>query len=181
VEIEPGYADAQDNLGIALLQTGKVDEAIPHFQKAVELKPDFGDAQENLGIALLQTGKADEATPHLLRALEADPKQAQAYYNLGGALFVQGKVKEALARWREGLRQDPNNLPLFRRHQCETVARPSNLGRGRSKCLPDLTRCYLTRWPQPTPRPAASLRQSEPHIVPWISLPNKMRSPSWKA
>ena len=96
-----------------LFRSGRADEAIAHFQKAVEIKPNYGDAQNNLGIALLQTGKAEEAIPHFLKALEIDPTQAQTYYSLGGALFVQGKVSEALARWHQGLRSDPNNLPLL--------------------------------------------------------------------
>ena len=70
LQIKPDDADAHFNLGNALLQKGRIDEAIPHFRKTLEINPDYVDAHFNLGLALLQKGKADEAAFHLQKALE---------------------------------------------------------------------------------------------------------------
>jgi hypothetical protein len=34
-----------------LLKSGRVDEAIGHFQKALEIQPDHAQARKNLGLA----------------------------------------------------------------------------------------------------------------------------------
>ena len=48
LEIQPDYADAQINLGIALFKKGRVDEAIARFQKALEISPGNPNACYNL-------------------------------------------------------------------------------------------------------------------------------------
>src|SRR5208283_5220993 len=48
---------AHNNLGDALFQNGRVDEAIVHFQTALQIRPDYVLACYNLGNALLQKGR----------------------------------------------------------------------------------------------------------------------------
>ena len=62
----------------ALLQKGRVDEAIAHYQKALQIKPDYAEAHYNLGIALQQKGRMDEAITHYQKALEIKPDYAKA-------------------------------------------------------------------------------------------------------
>ena len=50
--INPDYADAHNNLGIALGATGNVAGAIVHFRRALEIRPDYADAQNNLKLFL---------------------------------------------------------------------------------------------------------------------------------
>ena len=44
--------NAHNNLGIALIHTGRFQEAIEHCQQALRLKPDSVEAQNTLGNAL---------------------------------------------------------------------------------------------------------------------------------
>mgnify|MGYP003309912554 CR=1 FL=1 len=48
-------------LGASAAQTGKLDEAIDAFKKAISIKPDYADAYNNLGNALKGQGKLEEA------------------------------------------------------------------------------------------------------------------------
>ena len=56
VSLKPDYAEAHNNLGAALHEQGKLDEAAGSFQQAIRLKPDFAEAYCNLGGILRSRG-----------------------------------------------------------------------------------------------------------------------------
>ena len=51
LRLQPGFADAHNNLAVSLLDLGRVDEAIRHLEEAVRLKPGYTDAVRNLAEA----------------------------------------------------------------------------------------------------------------------------------
>jgi protein O-mannosyl-transferase len=98
-------ATANYNLGMALVQNGRMDEAIAYLKKATEIHSNNPRvqvmAQNNLGNAVLLEGRMDEAIAHFQKALEIQPDFAQAHYNLGNALFQKGtKDQAAIHYWR---------------------------------------------------------------------------------
>ena len=64
------YAEAHYNLGNALYDQGKPDEAIAEYRTAIRLKPDFAVAHYNLGLALRAQGNLVEAIAEFRKALE---------------------------------------------------------------------------------------------------------------
>ncbi len=98
---------AHFNLGNVLRQEGKMDEAIPHYQKAVQIRPDYSQAHNNLGKALLLKGKVDEAISHLQQALQIRSDYPETRVNLGEALFRKGKVDEAIVQYQIALQINP--------------------------------------------------------------------------
>ncbi len=104
------YPDAEthNNLGTALAQAGKIDEAIAHFEQALRSRPDFAEAHYNLGSALLQVGKNQEAIEHLEQALRIKPDYVEAHCNLGVALIQLGRPQEAMGHWEQALQIKPN-------------------------------------------------------------------------
>ena len=50
IELNPSFANAYNNLGIALKEQGKLEEAIQVYQKAVDIQPQFANAQNNIGL-----------------------------------------------------------------------------------------------------------------------------------
>ena len=53
-----------NNLGVALAQLGRVDEALAHYRRAVEIQPDYLEVQESLAGLLALRGSLDEAIAH---------------------------------------------------------------------------------------------------------------------
>ena len=94
IRIKPDYAEAHNNLGIALGRKGQTDEAISEYQEALRIKPDYPDAHNGLGVALGMKGRIDEAISQFQEALRLKPDYADAQSNLAKTLELKGKSNE---------------------------------------------------------------------------------------
>jgi serine/threonine protein kinase/Flp pilus assembly protein TadD len=107
VSLRPGMAAAQLQLGIALQQLGRLDDAIAALQQATRLKHIFFEAHQHLGEAFEAQGRLDQAVASFeqaIRLAEVDPLQSprdvvDLHLGLGGALFKQGKLDAALVAY----------------------------------------------------------------------------------
>jgi protein O-mannosyl-transferase len=100
--------NAHLNLGNALLQKGRVNDAIVQYQQALQIEPDYAQVHYNLGNAFLQKGSMDDAITQYQEALRFDPGYAQADNNLGYALLQKGNVDNAIAHYQSALQIDPD-------------------------------------------------------------------------
>jgi tetratricopeptide (TPR) repeat protein len=96
------------NLGLALADQGRIDEAVAQYSEALRLKPDYPEAHNNLGLALAGQGRIDEAMAQYFEALRLQPDFPEAYLDLGAALAGQGRFDEAIAQYSEALRLKPD-------------------------------------------------------------------------
>ena len=48
LKLNPGSAEINNNLGVALFYKGNNAEALAHFKEALKIDPDFMDARNNL-------------------------------------------------------------------------------------------------------------------------------------
>jgi protein O-mannosyl-transferase len=101
---------AHNNLGNALLEGGRAEEAIVHFRRALEIKPDYADAHINLGNAFLKKGQADQALARFRAALTIQPASAEAHYNLGSCLLQAKQVDAAIVHFREAIAVNPDHV-----------------------------------------------------------------------
>ena len=107
LRIKPDYAEAHNNLGIALAQTGKIEEAIAHYEQALRIKPDYAEAHNNLGIALAQTGKS--RSHRTLRAGATDQARfRRGARQPGDRLGAGGQDTEAIGQYEQALRIKPD-------------------------------------------------------------------------
>ena len=83
------------NLGMALSDAGKLEEAERYLRQALELLPDLVGARVALGVALQRQGKIDEAREVLNAAVEQAPDDPYAHRNLGAVLLRSGDYEEA--------------------------------------------------------------------------------------
>jgi Flp pilus assembly protein TadD len=101
---------AHTNLGLVLLQKGKIDDGIAHYRSALQMQPDSWDAEYNLGTALLGKGQVDEAILHCERAVAMRPTDPDAQVSLGNALFQKGRIDEAIAHYQEAITVRPDHF-----------------------------------------------------------------------
>jgi protein O-mannosyl-transferase len=92
----------------ALLEQGRLDEAISHFRAAINLEPSLADAHSQLGTALYRQGRREEGVLQLETATRLKPSYAPAHFNLGVALQNQGRSDDAITQFREALRCRPD-------------------------------------------------------------------------
>jgi len=96
-----------DNLGNALLQNGKLGEAIAQLQRALQIYPDYAVGHYNLGVALFREGKFDDALAQFQKAVEINPNYAEAHTNLGLALVQKGQRGAAIEQYQMALKINP--------------------------------------------------------------------------
>jgi superkiller protein 3 len=96
IRLRPDYAEAQNSLGLTLMQAGDDDGAIAAFREAIRHAPNYADAQANLGGALTASD-VPQAIEALEKAVALDPSSTKAHYNLALAYGLSpshGATKE---------------------------------------------------------------------------------------
>jgi tetratricopeptide (TPR) repeat protein len=123
LQINPDFAQAHNNLGIALKDQNRLEEAIGSFSKALQIKPDYAEAHNNLGLVLQEQGRMGEAIASFSKALQIKPDYAEAHNNLGITLKNQNRLGEAIASLGKALKiksdyaEAHNNLGLVLQEQ----------------------------------------------------------------
>jgi tetratricopeptide (TPR) repeat protein len=112
-----------NNLGVALIEKGRLAESEPFFQKAIELQPKYGDARYNLGYVMIRLDRMEEGTRQLREAIWLEPENYMAHNNLGIAYLLQENYPQAIRHFQESLRLRPdfettrNNLGVALKNQ----------------------------------------------------------------
>jgi protein O-mannosyl-transferase len=114
IERNPDCWMAHYNLALDLDQQGWLEEAIPHYEKAVMIEPKRAELYNNLGSALIQKGDIAGATMLYQEAVRINPNDPQLCWNLGTVLIQQKKLEEALVPYRRTLELDPDSM-IFRK------------------------------------------------------------------
>jgi len=110
LELDPADARANNGMGIALGMSGKSDDAIPYFQRAVLTQSDFFEAYYNLGVIFTKENRVNEAISAWQNVVRIRPIFAQGHENLGYAYYSQGKFSDALAQLNLALQEEPNRI-----------------------------------------------------------------------
>ena len=96
------------NLSTALLEQGKVAEALEQAERAVALAPQVGRCYFIRARALLAANRAEEAYRELLRAVDLDATQVEAFATLGQVAMGQKDYQGAAKHFRDALRLQPD-------------------------------------------------------------------------
>ena len=116
--VTPGNLFAEDYLGRALYQQGRLDEAVHHLQRVDAATPGDAVVSGTLGCALLEEGQPQQALPYLQRSARIDPANPAVGNYLAVALYQTGEIGQGIAQWQRLLVIHP-----------EAVAARYNLGK----------------------------------------------------
>lgn len=100
---------AHNNLGMAYMTEGKVNDAIEQYQQAMEVDPAYALVHFNLGAALGQSGQMDSAIGEYQKAIALQPDYFQARNNLADAFLQTGHTDLAIAQLQAALKGSPRS------------------------------------------------------------------------
>ena len=122
--------DAYINLGIALDDLGKYQEAIDSYQKAIEYYeknpgPNYVNALNNCGYTLQTIRKYGEAIALYEKATKQIPPYARAWVNWGDLLFLRQEYPEALDKYFGALEIESSSISFGRWIDCPLTVLPT--------------------------------------------------------
>ena len=102
-------------LGVAYWNTGRLDEALEAFERALGLDANYAIVFNNRGSLFLsrylkgkQAGDLVKAAADFRQAVELDPKYASAWNGLGVSSSQAGDIDGAIAAWRRAVELKPD-------------------------------------------------------------------------
>lgn len=104
---QPLKARGYNNLGVALCEAKRFNEASQYLDRALTLLPDFPEAYNNLGLVEYRQGRLNEAEKNFKYALTLRSHFIEARLNLASFYKGQGQYSAALAHYRELYSQIP--------------------------------------------------------------------------
>ena len=100
----PDSIEARTNLGVALAQEGRFDEAAQQYRQVLSRDPRNETALLNLGLAIYKQGDFGEARNQFDKLYKLSPGNQQAFYLLADCDLRLGKFQDAITLVRTGLR-----------------------------------------------------------------------------
>lgn len=110
IRVTKGNYLAHGNLGVALMNEGKFEDALVHFHAYKKIRPGEAGNYYNMGVALLRTGRYDEAISHFQKAVKIKPDYADAHAGIGETYLAMARIKEAEIKFRDALKFDPAKM-----------------------------------------------------------------------
>jgi len=108
---EAEVPEARYNLGVALEQQGRLNEARVEYQRARAEKPSLRQAAVNLGVLLERAGDLAGAQAAYAAVVRDFPEDARARERLAALYLGAGQLDEAWRLAREALLRDPRSVP----------------------------------------------------------------------
>lgn len=106
-EVTPNNYFAEYELGTALADAGRIDDAIIHHTASLRINPSYEPAHFHIGLELATVGKLDDAAFHFSEALKRDPTSQELHNNLGTVLAQQNKLDAAVAQFQQAIQINP--------------------------------------------------------------------------
>ncbi|MEW6350027.1 MAG: tetratricopeptide repeat protein [Thermodesulfobacteriota bacterium] len=98
-----------NNLGVAFLRRGRLDEAVRVYEEALRVRPESAVTNNNLGTAKVAQGRVEESLGYFRKAIEIQPRVPEPYVNLGDALMRLGRYQEAKAQLERAVAMHPTS------------------------------------------------------------------------
>ena len=106
---QPSFAEGHFNLGLALFESGKLDQARPELAKALTLKPGLRGANLFLGLIDYRENRFKDAETHLARETAIDLHSAKAFMWLGVCRLAENDPQAAIEPLDKAYALDPRD------------------------------------------------------------------------
>ena len=126
IALDPRYAVAYINRGVAYFRSGEVDKAIDdysqaivlqtaiaNYNKAIELDPDLAVAYYYRGLAYAEKGDFDEAIADFTKAIKLNPDYFEAYDGRGTAYGQKKEFDNAINDFGKAIDRSPNDPQAY--------------------------------------------------------------------
>ncbi|MBW2062115.1 MAG: tetratricopeptide repeat protein [Deltaproteobacteria bacterium] len=108
-------AKLHTDMGLALKQQGRLEEAIASLKQAVEVNPESTRSHSALGKVYLSAGRAEEAKSSLKQALNLDPENHENQISLADSYLQLEENSRAEEIYTKVLQHRPDDLNVFNR------------------------------------------------------------------
>jgi Flp pilus assembly protein TadD len=102
------------NLGLALRQLKRFEDALVAFQESMDLNPDWVVPPTFMGSVYYDTGRYAEGIALMQPVVRRAPRYAYGHFFLGVFYESAGRLDDAVTAYRETIRLAPKNLNAFR-------------------------------------------------------------------
>ena len=96
------------------LFSGKYQEAIVNYDKAIQINPQFADAYYNRGLSYAYQGQNAQAIPSYTQAIQINPQYVYAYGNRGISYYIQKQYSQAIEDFTQVIRFEPQDFDYIR-------------------------------------------------------------------
>ncbi len=114
IELDPNFYLGWYSKGAALVDLGKLEDAISCLNKAIEINPKRAASWYMKGIASSRMSKFDDALTCFNKVLEINPDSSNAYYNIACIKSLQNNKDEAIEFLKVAIKLDPQSLVWMR-------------------------------------------------------------------
>ncbi len=105
LDADPAFGDALSLLGLLYSRTGRNDDALAIFERALAVTPDDPVVNHNLGNHYGANGEPDRALPHLEKA--AATGSAESLYRLAVVYGQLNRIDDCMEAYRQAIAADP--------------------------------------------------------------------------
>jgi tetratricopeptide (TPR) repeat protein len=111
--VTPDSVPAHANLGLALKEAGRREEALVHLRRVYELTPDAAGALRNLVNTLVESDLCEEALVIARKAVERNPASYEAHVFLAFAYLKLYEPELSLASYEQALKFRTDDAELY--------------------------------------------------------------------
>ena len=111
LEREPRSAKMSTNLGMALADSGQVEESIQYYQRSISISDEYPQTHHNLGMTYLALDRDAEAEKEFRRAVEMEPSFFHSWLNLGALAWNRRDFQAAKEAFHHVLEVNPYSKP----------------------------------------------------------------------